>query len=47
MYFIVFCIGVAVGIGTVALLDANKPDDIEYEKAEAYKKGFEDGCQLK
>jgi hypothetical protein len=45
--FIGFCIGTAAGIVTVALLGANKPDDIEYEKTKAYKKGFEDGCQSK
>ena len=41
-------IGVIIGIGLITLLTANKPEDIENEKAEMYKqgydKGFKDGC---
>ena len=43
-----FIIGSVVGILLVALLNANKLDDIEHEKAEKYKQGydegFKDGC---
>lgn len=46
--FLIFVFGFIVGIALVALLSANKPDDIEHEKAEKYKrgyeKGFKDGC---
>ena len=45
---LIFTLGLIVGIGLVALLSANKPEDIEHEKAEKYKqgyeKGFKDGC---
>ena len=45
---LIFGAGFILGIGLVALLSANKPDDIEVEKAEKYKqgyeKGFKDGC---
>ena len=41
-------LGFIIGVVLVALLGANKPDDIEHEKAEKYKqgydKGFRDGC---
>ena len=41
-------LGFIIGVGLVALLSANNPDDIEHEKAEIYKqgynKGFKDGC---
>ena len=43
-----FIVGSVVGILLVALLSANKPDDIEQERLEKYKqgydKGFKDGC---
>lgn len=46
--FLIFGLGLIVGIALASLLSANKYDDIEYEKAEkykqGYKKGFEDGC---
>jgi hypothetical protein len=46
--FLIFGLGFIVGVLLVALLGANKPDDIEHEKAEKYKqgydKGFKDGC---
>ena len=45
---LIFGAGFILGVGLVALLSANKPDDIEVEKAEKYKqgyeKGFKDGC---
>ena len=45
---LIFSLGFVVGVGLVALLSANKPDEIEQEKAEKYKqgyeKGFKDGC---
>lgn len=45
---LIFGAGLIVGVALVALLSANNPDDIEYEKAEKYKqgydKGFKDGC---
>ena len=48
--FFIFVFGFIVGVGLVALLSANKPDDIELEKAEKYKqgydKGFKDGCDF-
>ena len=46
--FLIFCLGFIVGVVLVALLGANKSDEIELEKAEKYKegydKGFKDGC---
>ena len=48
VHFFVFGSGIIVGVFLIALLSANKPDDIEYEKEERYKqgyeKGFKDGC---
>ena len=45
---LIFIAGVISGVVIVALLGANKPDDIEHEKAEKYKQGyvegFKDGC---
>jgi hypothetical protein len=45
---LIFVLGFIVGVVLVALLGANRPDDIEHEKAEKYKegydKGFKDGC---
>lgn len=45
---LIFVAGFIVGVALVALLGANKPDEIELEKAEKYKqgyeKGFKDGC---
>ena len=41
--FLIFSLGFIVGVGLVALLSANKPDDIEIEKAEKYKQGYENG----
>ena len=41
-------LGFIIGVIIVALLSANKPEDIEQEKLEKYKqgydKGFKDGC---
>jgi len=42
-YILIFFSGLIVGIGLIALLSANKPDDIEHEKAEKYKQGYENG----
>lgn len=45
---LIFFSGFIVGIALIALLTANKPEDIEQEKLEKYKqgydKGFKDGC---
>ena len=41
--FLIFVLGFIAGVGLVALLSANKPDDIEIEKAEKYKQGYENG----
>lgn len=42
-------LGFIIGVVLVALLSANKADEIELEKAEIYKqgydKGFRDGCE--
>ena len=42
-YFLIFVSGFILGIALVALLSANNPDDIEHEKAEKYKQGYENG----
>lgn len=43
-------VGVVFSIFLIALLSANKRDDIEHEKLvsfkEGYQKGFDDGCEL-
>lgn len=45
---LIFFSGFIVGIVLIALLTANKPEDIEQEKLEKYKQGydngFKDGC---
>ena len=41
--FLIFIAGFIVGVAIVALLSANNPDDIEHEKAEKYKQGYENG----
>lgn len=41
--FLIFVFGFIMGVGLVALLSANGPDDIEYEKAEKYKQGYDKG----
>ena len=46
--FLMISLGIIIGVVLVALLGSNRPDDIEHEKAEKYKegyeKGFKDGC---
>ena len=42
---LIFIIGTMFGIFLIALLSANKHDDIEQEKRDCYKQGFEDGCK--
>lgn len=46
--FLMISLGIIIGVVLVAVLGANNPDDIEHEKAEKYKegyeKGFKDGC---
>lgn len=46
--FLMISLGIIIGVVLVALLGANRSDDIEHEKAAKYKqgydKGFKDGC---
>jgi hypothetical protein len=42
-HFLVFCTGIVCGIILVALLSANKPDDIEHKCFMSYKEGYEKG----
>lgn len=54
-YLLVFCVGMVAGSGfafvLIALLSANKRDDLEHEKLmcykEGYEKGFTEGCEFK
>ena len=48
---LIFIAGFSAAVVFIALLSANKPDDVEHEKSECYKsgysKGFEDGYGLR
>jgi hypothetical protein len=42
---LMFFIGTIFGIFIIALLNGNKHDEMEQEKKDCYKQGFEDGCK--
>lgn len=54
-YLLMFCVGMVAGSGLafvlIALLSANKRDDLEHEKLmcykEGYEKGFVEGCEVR